>query len=165
MHRCFADEYLIDLNATQAYKRAGYKVSERVAAVNASKLLARPEVVAYIAKRQQELQKKTAITQEAVLEELRRIAFANTADFVQVVQGEHGCEVALRATNELPKEALSALASIKEGRCGIEVKLHDKVRALELLGRHLGLLVDKVEHSGKVSVTQEKLAAILEQLK
>lgn len=164
----FAQEYIIDLNATQAYKRAGYSVkSDKAAAVEGHKLLRNPKVAARIAELQNARQKRTEITQDRVLEELAAIGFAEITDFVQVVESsyeqpkddpigqddgeddEDGLPkttetkffrgVEIFETSKMPKGAIPAIASIKQGRSGIELKLHDKVKALELMGRHLGI--------------------------
>ena len=157
-HKRFCEEYLVDLNATQAYIRAGYKVSEKVAAVNAVRLMAKSQVQEYIQVRQAELQKKTQITQERVLAELAAIGFANGSDFARVVEkplldaatGEPTIDratgkpktyqdIELMNTDDMPVEKKKALAGIKYGKYGIVVEACDKVKALELLGKHLGL--------------------------
>lgn len=130
----FVDEYLVDLNATAAAKRAGY--SEKTACEQGSRLLANVKVQAEIQKRKVELQNKLEITQERVRQELAAIAFANGTDFATITQ--NGL-VRLTPTSELTEEKKKAVASIKEGKFGVEVKLHDKVKALELLGRDLGM--------------------------
>lgn len=130
----FVDEYLVDLNATAAAKRAGY--SEKSASRIAIELLNKTHVSAEIQKRQAKLRGKLEITQERVLEELAAIAFANGTDFATITR--NGL-VRLTPTDEVPEEKKKAVASIKEGQYGTEIKLHDKVRALELLGKHLGV--------------------------
>ena len=130
----FVQEYLVDLNATAAAKRAGY--SEKSASRIAVELLNKTQVSAEIQKQQAKRQKRVEITQEKVLEELAAIAFANGADFATVNQ--NGI-VRITPTSELPDEKRKAIASIKEGANGTEIKTYDKVRALELLGKHLGV--------------------------
>ena len=130
----FVDEYLVDLNATAAARRAGY--SEKTAEVIGYENLRKPQIMAAIHERQQNLQGKLEITQEAVLQELAAIAFANGTDFVTVTGAGLLC---VKATSEVPKNKLPAIAGIKYSQLGIEIKLHDKVRALELLGKHLGV--------------------------
>lgn len=129
----FIDEYLVDLNATQAAIRAGYseKTANRIGAQNLSKL----DIQAEIQKRRNKLQNKLEVTQERIVQELASIAFANGADFAKV----KGNAVIIVPTDELPKEKLPAIAGIKENQYGIEIKLHDKVKALELLGKYLGV--------------------------
>lgn len=75
--KIFADKYLIDLNATRAYKVAYPRVkNDDIAAANASRLLRNAKVAAYISERMQERQKRTEVTQDRVIEELAAIAFA-----------------------------------------------------------------------------------------
>lgn len=127
----FVDEYLVDLNATAAARRAGYKDPNI-----GRQLITKNNVSAEIQKRQEKLRGKLEITQERVLEELAAIAFANGTDFATIT---HNGLVRLTPTDEVPEEKKKAVASIKEGQYGTEIKLHDKVRALELLGKHLGV--------------------------
>lgn len=130
----FVDEYLVDLNATAAAKRAGY--SEKTARSQGQRLLTNVDIQAAIQKCQARLRGKLEITQERVLEELAAIAFANGTDFATI--NRNGL-VRLVPTDDLPEDKKKAVASIKEGQYGTEVKLHDKVKALELLGKHLGV--------------------------
>lgn len=133
----FIDEYLIDLNATQAAIRAGYskKTAQRIGSENLSK----PLLQAEIQKRRNKLQTKCEITQERVLRELAAIAFASGADFAKVVTGGAFDTVRMIPTDKLLPEKLAAIAGVKMTANGVEVKLHDKVRALEMLGKYLGL--------------------------
>lgn len=130
----FVQEYLVDLNATAAAKRAGY--SEKSASRIAVELLNKTQVSAEIQKQQAERQKRTEITQEKVLQELAAIAFANGYDFAQVIKPG---VVRVIPTEEIPQDKRKAVASIKETANGTEIKTYDKVRALELLGKHLGI--------------------------
>ncbi|WP_270394957.1 terminase small subunit [Blautia obeum] len=159
--KIFADEYLIDLNATRAYRVAYPSVKkDEVAAAAAARLLKNVKVAAYIQKRMEERQKRTEITQDRVLEELAAIAFARATDYAEV-KGE--C-VRIKDTDTLDEQQIRAIAGIKEGKYGIELKLNDKEKALELLGRHLGMFKDKLEVSG-LEEEKKKLGDILEQLR
>lgn len=129
----FIDEYLVDLNGTQAAIRAGY--SPKTAREQATRLLANVRVAAELQKRRERLKNKLEISQERVLAELAAIAFANGADFVTI----RGGTVHVVDTEHVDQEKLPAIAGIKEGLYGVEIKLHDKVRALELIGKHLNL--------------------------
>jgi phage terminase small subunit len=83
----FVDEYLIDLNATRAYKVAYPSVkSDFVASTAASRLLANVKVQVYLNERREALQRRTEITVDKVLNELAKVAFANGADFAKVVE-------------------------------------------------------------------------------
>lgn len=156
--KIFANEYLIDLNATRAYKAAYPNVKkDETAAQAGSRMLRNVKVASYIQKRMDERTQRTEITQDMVLMELAKIGFANITDYVTIKKGF----VEIKSTDQIPPEKLGAIASIKEGANGIEVKLNDKQKALELIGRHLGMFRDKVELSVD---TSEKLDDILSQM-
>lgn len=166
----FCDEYLIDLNATQAAIRAGY--SENTAMEQGYQLLQKTSVAEYIAERKQDRIARTEITQDRVLRELAIIAFSNAADYASIIEKDamvdvNGVTVPLEdadgnpikyrtvepvLTEDLTEEQKRALAVIKKGRDGFEVKPYDKVRALELLGKHLGMWTEKVEVEAIVPV-------------
>lgn len=159
--KIFADEYLIDLNATRAYKVAYPSIKkDEIAAVNGSKLLRNTKVADYIQKRMQDRQKRTEITQDRVLEELAAIAFARATDFAEI----KGRCVIIKDTSGLSEQQIKAIAGIKEGKFGIELKLNDKEKALELLGRHLGMFKDRLEVSG-LEEEKKKLDDILKQMR
>ena len=162
----FADEWLIDLNGTRAYKAAYPSVKkDETARVNASRLLTNANVKAYIQERQKEREKRTEITQDSVLHELALIAFAKASDYARVVEkdamvevdgnmvpilDEDGNQVKYRTvepilTDELTEDQKKAIAVIKKGRDGFEIKPYSKIQALELLGKHLGMFTEKVE--------------------
>lgn len=140
--KIFADEYLIDLNATRAY-RAAYKniKNDGVARRNGSRLLTNADISKYISERMQERQQRTEITQDMVIKELAAIAFSRATDYAAVKGGT----VYIKDTGTLTEDQIRAIAGIKEGANGIEVKLNDKEKALELLGRHLGMWNDKLD--------------------
>ncbi|MCI8654982.1 MAG: terminase small subunit [Clostridia bacterium] len=139
----FCDEYLIDLNATRAYKVAYPRTKQRTAEVNGSKLLSNTEVKEYIELRLKDIQKRTEVTQDKVIQELAAIAFTNATEFASV----KGNSVIIKDTDTLEENVKKAIIGIKEGKNGIEIKSADKVQALELLGRHLGMFKDKLEIS------------------
>lgn len=143
--KIFCDEYLVDLNGTRAYKIAYPNIkNDNTAAAAASRLMKEPEVAAYIEKRMQDRQKRTEITQDWVLEELRKIASVNGTDFARVIIKDGYPDVELIPTDELSEEKRSAISAIKQGKYGISIESYDKVKALELLGRHLGMWNDKL---------------------
>lgn len=155
----FADEYLIDLNATRAYKVAYPNVKkDETARTNGSRLLTNANVLKYVNERIQERQQRTEITQDKVLQELATIAFSKATDYVEIIDGR----VFIKDTNSLNDQQIRAIASIKEGANGIEIKMYGKEKALELLGRHLGMFTDKVEVSG-LAEEQSKLDELLQQ--
>ena len=143
--KIFADEYLIDLNATRAYRKAYPSVKkDETAAQAGSRMLRNVKVAEYIAERMQARQERTEITQDRVLEELAAIAFARATDYAEVKDDQ----VFIKDTAGLSENQIKAIAGIKQGKFGIEVKLNDKEKALELLGRHLGMFKERVEVSG-----------------
>ena len=152
--KLFADEYLIDLNATRAYKAAYKSVKkDETARTNGSRMLTNANVSKYITERMNERSRRTEITQDNVLKELATIAFAKVTDFVTIENGV----VIVKDTKDIPKDLLPAIASIKEGKNGIEVSFYNKDKSLELLGRHLGMFNDKIEISGTVNNPMEGL--------
>lgn len=160
--KIFANEYLIDLNATRAYKVAYPSVKkDETARVNGSRMLTNANVAAYIKKRMWERQKRTEVTQDRVIEELAAIAFAKATDYVKIIRGN----VILTDTKELSENQIKAIAGIKEGKNGVELKLNNKEKALELLGRHLGMFKDKLEVSGTLEAEQTKLDDLIQQIR
>ena len=175
----FCDEYLIDLNITRAYKTAYASCkSDEAAASNGNRLIRNDKVKEYIAERIKEREERTEITQDQVVKELAKIAFANITDFVDIVEetkdinkiDEFGCfyeeqvkvkEVDIKATKDIPQDKIGVIASIKQGANGIEIKTNDKVKALELLGKHLGMFKDNIDVSIKDS---KKLKDVFEQI-
>lgn len=156
----FCEEYCIDLNGMNAAIRAGYK--EKSACEQASDILTRPKVKAYVALLLKARSQRTDITADRVLKELAAIAFANIDDFVKVVEEEETemipdedgelkpvkrtyRTVHVYPTDTVDKAKIPAISSIKQGKSGIELKIHDKEKALELLGRHLGMWNDKLQ--------------------
>lgn len=151
----FAEEYLVDLNATQAALRAGY--SEKTASSQGQRLLTKVDVQASISKAREEISKRTEITQDAVLKELAKIGFANMQDYMKAgPDGDPYLDF-----SELTREQAAALIEVtvedfKEGRGEaardvrrVKFKLADKKGALVDIGKHLGMFKERVEHTGK----------------
>lgn len=137
----FADEYLIDLNATQAAIRAGY--SPRSAAEQASRLLKNAKVRAYIDERMAELSRRTGVNQERILRELARIAFVNAPDLINMADAT--------VREDATVDDMAAIASVRvkiiptENGQGIEreIRLADKIRALDLLGKRFAMWTER----------------------
>lgn len=151
--RRFVDEYLIDLNATQAAVRAKY--SARTANEQGARLLANVSVQAAIQQRMKAREARTEITQDKVLRELAKIGFSDIRKIVKWGETEvrvadddsgdlmpyHG--LALVDSSEVDDDTAAAIAEVSQGREGLKVKLHDKKGALVEMGRHLGLFIPK----------------------
>lgn len=164
--KIFADEYLIDLNATRAYKVAYPNVKkDETAASAAARLLRNVNVQEYIDKRMKDREKRTEVTQDRVVQELASIAFAKVTDYVGIRSNGTTSIVVMKSTDDLTDDQVRAIAGIKEGTNGIEIKLNDKEKALELLGRHLGMFRDKVDVSGKVETNDPFSGLTTEELR
>jgi PBSX family phage terminase large subunit len=101
----FCEEYLVDLNATQAYRRAGYSArKDDTARVEGSKLLTKPNIQKYLQELRAKQAARTGVSADFVVQELYRVAGSDP-----------------------------------------ELKGSDKMKALELLGKHLGMFTEKPE--------------------
>jgi phage terminase small subunit len=134
----FVDEYLVDMNGTQAAIRAGYK--QRTADQQASRLLTKVKIKDLIEEKRQRLQIKTEVTAERVLEEYARIAFANVGEYLSY--GPKG--TLLIDSKKLPKELLACISGVKDipdgkGGTTVQVLFHDKMVALAAISKHLGI--------------------------
>lgn len=159
-HECFAREYVVDLNATQAAIRAGY--SAKTAGAAASRLLKNVNVQAAIERLLSERAQRTQITADMVVEELAKIAFANMQDYMVV---GHDGDPVLDFSN-LTREQAAALAEVTvedftDGRGEdsrdvrrVKFKLADKKGALVDLLKHLGGMTEKkdITLSGTINV-------------
>jgi phage terminase small subunit len=154
----FIEEYLVDLNATAAARRAGY--SEKRASEIGYQLLRKTTVQEAISQRRQELAKNT-ITPEQVIAEYEKIARADIKDFLsfetkKVFAGydketgeslsEYRQVVEVRPSSEVDGTLINEVSISDRGT--LKFKLHDKMAALEKIGKHLGMWVDKQELTG-----------------
>ncbi|MCD7998984.1 MAG: terminase small subunit [Clostridiales bacterium] len=145
----FIEEYLIDLNATQAAIRAGY--SPDTAYSIGQENLNKPEIKTHIDRAMAERSKRTGVNAERVIQELAKIAFVNATEVIDP-------KTATVKEDALPEDT-AAIQSVKVktfGEDGLEreIKMADKLKALELLGKHLGMYQNNlsvtVETSGKL---------------
>ncbi|KYM65504.1 terminase [Fusobacterium necrophorum subsp. funduliforme] len=158
----FVKEYLKDLNATQAYIRAGYKFkSENVAAASAAKILRNPKIQEKIQAEMAEREKRTEITQDRVLREIANLAFTDRTGIVNLKKNR----VIIRDFEELTPEQRACVAGVKETKHGIEVSFYNKEKALEMLGRHLGMFNDKVKIDGEMTVNNPLQGLTTDELK
>ncbi|MBS6763155.1 MAG: terminase small subunit [Clostridium sp.] len=156
----FAEEYLIDLNATQAAIRAGYSpdTAKEIGCEN----LTKPNIRACIDREMAERSKRTGVNADRVVQELAKIAFVNAVDVIDT-------ETATVKEDALPEDT-AAIQSVKVktfGDDGLEreIKMADKLKALELLGKHMGMFKDKVELSGTLDTEKTKLDDLLQQMR
>lgn len=144
--KLFVEEYLIDLNATQAAIRAGYSVdsAKEIGCEN----LTKPNIQEAVAKAMAERSKRTGVSQDRVIQELAKLAFINIADVVDLETG--------LIKESATAEDLACIQSIKikptefgEER---EIKFYDKKGSLESLGKHLGMYDNKLNVNLNVPV-------------
>lgn len=161
----FVEEYLVDLNATQAAIRAGY--SPDTARSIGSENLTKPDIMAAIDEAMATRSMRTNITQDQVLRELARIGFVDIRKVVTWTNGADGFNereaeetgevrisianfVMLTPSDQIDVETAAAISEVSQTKDGaLKVKMHDKRAALVDLGRHLGMFKDKVEVTGK----------------
>jgi phage terminase small subunit len=159
----FVDEYLVDLNATAAYKRAGYKGQGRTAENNASRLLGNAGVQQAIQERIGRRARETQISAERVLKEIAAVALSDLGELVEfTAEG-----IRFKPEGEIPEAARRAVSGVKvrkeygEGKAVadlVEFKLWPKVEALKQLAMHLGLLKEVHEITGRVEMNWDDLA-------
>ena len=145
----FVEEYLIDLNATQAAIRAGYSpdTAQQMGSENLSKPVIK-NAIDTIAERS----RRTGINQDRVIQEIAKLAFLNPIDVIDMDEAT--------IKGEANRDDTACIASVKvkviPGEDGNiterEVKTYDKLKALELLGKHLGMFTDKLKMEGNVPV-------------
>ncbi|AYY97751.1 terminase small subunit [Burkholderia multivorans] len=151
----FVDEYLVDLNASAAARRAGY--SEKTANEQGARLLAKVSVQEAVRAAMTDRRERTHITQDRVLRELARIAFFD-------IRRLYNADGTLKRPDQFDDEAAAALAGVDvveqmtysvDGDGELtptptltkKAKVFDKTTALTLAMRHLGMLNDKLEIS------------------
>jgi phage terminase small subunit len=150
--RRFVEEYLIDLNGTQAAIRAGYSVdsAKEIAYENLTKL----HIAEAIAARRAEMSAKAGLSAERVLDELQKLAFANMQDFMRVTSsGEPYIDVSLLTRDQAAALQEFTVEDYTEGRGEdardvkrVRIKIADKRAALVDLGKHLGIFADITKH-------------------
>ncbi len=132
----FVQEYLVDLCAAKAARRAGYSEST---ARRAADYLRKPHILDAIARAKAERVGVLKITAERVLAEYARVAFANMADYVRF--GPDG--VLVQPMDALTADQTAAIAEVSDSKTTrggvVRLKLHDKLAALNALARHVGL--------------------------
>jgi len=135
--RRFVEEYLVDLNATQAARRAGYR--HRSAAQQGCTLLRNRKIAAAIAKAQAKRAARTRVSADRVITELAKVAFGDPRRLLSWGPGG----VVLRESDELTEAEAALVSEVAETRTATggtrKVKLHCKMTALTALARHLGL--------------------------
>jgi len=158
-HERVCQEYLIDLNQTEACKRAKY--SAHTAAQQACRLFSNVKIQARIAELKAERNKRTHVTQDRVVKELAMLGFSDLQNYITIDKLTGAIQA--KGFEDMPPGESRALKAIKEDRAikedangkGVTVydkvsfTMHDKIRALEILAKHLGMLVERHEMMGE----------------
>lgn len=144
----FIDEFMVDRKAEAAAIRAGYKPSK--ARARSKELLVRPEIQAEIARRDMELNARTRVNMEEIILELKRMAFFD-------IRSLFNPDGSLRKNvHELTEDEARALVNFdiitldREGNYIVKLNPGNKLKALELLGKHLKMFTDTVQHTGTI---------------
>ncbi|MGJ0533831.1 terminase small subunit [Methylocystis sp.] len=158
-HEIFAREIAKGASQREAYRSAGYQGDERSMDANAARLIADDRVSLRIQEIQAAAAKRAEITIERTLLELAKIGYADIRKAVRwgegiAIKDVDGNEaisngVAMLDSAEIDDDTAAAIAEVAQTRDGIKIKFHDKLGALEKIGKHLGMFVDRHEHSGK----------------
>lgn len=161
--KLFIEEYLIDLNATQAAIRAGY--SPDTAKAIGCENLTKPDIRAHIDRAMAERSKRTGINADRVVMELAKIALVNAADVINADDATLRDDAAPEDTAAIQSVKVKTFPT-KDGE-GVEreIKMADKIKALELLGKHLGMFKDKLELSGGLDAEKTKLDDLIQQMR
>ena len=164
-HEIFAREYVKDLNGKRAAIAAGY--ASESAKVTASRLLSNANVQALVVSLTKKHADKLDLSAEKVLSELARVGFSNMLDYIKITE-EGDAYVDL---SNLTREQSAAIQEVTvdeyvegKGKHARKVKrtrlkLVDKIRSLDLLGRHLKLFTERIEVGGIEGLAEQIAAA------
>ncbi|MDO4394922.1 MAG: terminase small subunit [Mycoplasmatota bacterium] len=151
--KLFCQEYLkLGMNGTQAYLNV-YKTckKEETAMASASRLLRNVKVKEYIEELQSKVEEKAIVSIEDIVKELTAIAFTDRTKISKMVTKEKQLEkttlvykaVDFPDTDTLDNETKKVIAGYKQTQSGLAVETYDKMKALELLGKYLGMFKDE----------------------
>lgn len=152
--KLFCQEYLkLGMNGTQAYLNVYKSVKkESTARTNASRLLTNANIQEYIQELQSKVEEKAIVSIENIVKELSAIAFVDRTKISMMnkktMELESGKsidyeDVVFALTDSLDEETKKVIAGYKKGKNGISVETYDKLKALELLGKYLGMFKDE----------------------
>jgi phage terminase small subunit len=147
--KLFIKEYLIDFNGAQAAIRAGY--SKDTARIIASELLTKLNIQDAVNKEIEKRNQRLEVKQDRVVHELAKIAFSSIDSYL-----DSEGNIDLSQIDNINSSMVKEVKSHKKMICGgendrdildesVSLKLHDKMKALELIGKHLGMYTDKVD--------------------
>ena len=150
----FCHEYLIDFNATKAAERAKY--SKKTAYSQGQRLLKNVEIQSYLSKLKKKTEERLEIKKNDIIRELQKIGFSNIENYIDI---EEGGLIIAKQFKDMPEGASAALQTVEENRIikenkdgsqvvvhdKIKFRVHDKLKALQLLGEHVDLFKSEKE--------------------
>lgn len=144
----FVQEYMVDLNARGAAIRAGYSVKS--ARIRGGVLLSKPNVQLAVQRAKEARAKATGLTADRVLAEISLVAFSDLANHLEIK--DDGI-VRVKEFEKMPGDTRRALESMtdtrdKGGAGKLGIKMHDKMEALVMLAKHLGICKDTIRLTG-----------------
>ena len=140
----FCEEYLIDLNAAAAARRAGY--SEKTAKQIGTENLSKPYIKSYIDKLKKKRSEQTGVDAEFVVNYLKSIV---TSDFSDLGQTKGGI-FKIKSLDEIPKPLRMLIQEIRNTKDGVVIKICDKMKALEMIARHINMFEKELKAGSKV---------------
>lgn len=169
-HERFCQEYLFDLNGFKAAKRAKY--SKKTARVQASQLLTKLNIQERIAELKAKRSERTAISQDRVLCELAMIGFSDLRNYITIDKLTGAIQA--KGFEDIPEGESRVLRSVKEDRVikedadgkkttvydKVKFELWDKPKALEMIGRHLAMFVDRTNLNVTGHVIMKVISAV-----
>jgi phage terminase small subunit len=145
----FVEEYMKDMNSTQAAIRAGY--SPNAAKEIGYENLTKPHIKNEIDRRLKELTEKCGVTAEAVIKELAHIAFDDIKNYLRFYSDKDGnIRVKIKDSDTIDTRSISEISIGKDGQ--FKFKLYCKDDALVQLGKNLGLFEEKIKLNGNLGV-------------
>lgn len=169
-HERFCQEFIIDLNGTKAAERTKY--SKKTAAEQASRLLTNVKVQQRIAELQKKRSERTAISQDRVLKELAMIGFSDLRNYITIDKLTGAIQA--KGFEDMPEGESRVLKSVKEDRVikedadgkkmtvydKVKFELWDKPKALEMIGRHLAMFIDRTNLNVSGQVIMRVISAV-----
>lgn len=166
----FCEEYIIDLNATKAAERAKY--SKKTARSIGQRLLTNVDIQKEIQRLMKKRSERTAISQDRVLRELAMIGFSDLRNYISIDKLTGA--ISAKGFEDMPKDESRVLKSVKEDRVikedadgkkttvydKVKFELWDKPRALEMIGRHLAMFVDRTNLNISGHVIMKVISAV-----
>jgi len=158
----FIKHFLIDLNQHQAARLAGYKAWAKMSV----QCMQKPEIRDAIRKAMKKRYKKFEAVADKVIQDLADIAHLDRSQVFQVRNGV----LHVTDTDLLPERVRRCISKISQTQHGIRIEFDDRIKALELLGRHLALFTDNLNVNGNLNtgaiddMTEEEIDAELKRL-